>query len=143
MKCPYSEVMCACIDTAGMDQVKPCEKCEHYPNPVEKLMNMYPCEQILNYLPKTLIIDRKTIFHAHEIYDMNISRDGLDNWVIDYFNERSVKSLFIVTNEGLHHAAAEMLADLIGNGYINELKNIPALWKVNKEADGFEFITPK
>jgi hypothetical protein len=138
MKCPYDDVQCTCIDTAVMDQTNPCEECKHYPDPVAKLMQAYPLEQMMNFLPKTIIKDRKTIFRANEIFDLYISRDGMDNWVIDYFNEKSQKSLFLISNKYIHRCLALTLADLIGNGYIRELKTDNPLWKINKEPDKFE-----
>jgi hypothetical protein len=139
MQCPYKDIQCALLDTSGMDNQTSCEKCEHYPNPMEKLMNFYPLKQILGFLPKTIIKSRKTIFRMDEIFDLVITRDGMDNWVIFYRNERSQRTLFTIINADIHRAAAEMLADLIGNNYIQALKS-PAeqVWDLNKKIEILE-----
>jgi hypothetical protein len=122
MKCPYEPVECDCIDTSGMDQGTACDKCLHYPDPVKKLMAAYALEQMIEFLPKTIIKERKLVFRYNEIFDLNISKDGLDNWVITYLNDKSLKSLFAVKNISLHRCTALILADLIGNNYIQALK---------------------
>lgn len=121
MKCPYEDILCDCIDTSDMNKPS-CEECRHYPDPVKKLMLAYPLEQMIEFLPKTLIKEKKSIFLADEIFDINISRDGMDNWVIDYINQRMMRSLFMTSDKSLHRSIALMLADLIGNNYIQALK---------------------
>lgn len=138
MKCPYANINCDCVDTSCMDKFNTCEKCNHYPDPVEKLMKAYPLEQMIEFLPKTLIKNRKSIFLSDEIFDMLISRDGMDNWIIDYHNQRNFRSLFIISDTSLHKCVALMLADLIGNDYIQALKTKePAMYKENQDEEHF------
>jgi hypothetical protein len=143
MKCPYAEthIECENIDTAGMEQSASCTGCNHYPDPLAKLMNTYPVEQMLDFLPPVIIKEKKSFFRADEIFDLEIKKDGMGNWVIEYFNERSFRTLFVTRDQSIHKASATMLADLIGNGYIKELKKDIVIWNVNKTPDKFELNT--
>jgi hypothetical protein len=138
MNCPYEPIQCDLIDKSGMDQAKPCEECPHYPDPVKKLIAAYPLEQMLGFLPKTIIQGRKSIFRMNQVFDLNITRNALENWVISYLNEKNLRPLLFQSNKDIHRCAALMLADLIGLGYIQKLKTEED-YKINKEAQSVEF----
>jgi hypothetical protein len=121
MKCPYSKtdpVQCEYVDTAGMDKPVECNTCKRYPNPITKLYEKYPLKQMLDMLPKSLIKEQKKLFKIREVFDLNITRDALDNWHIVYENSMSLIILFRVLNPDIHWCAAEMIAVLIENKYL-------------------------
>jgi hypothetical protein len=121
MKCPHDKsqhVECEYLDTSGLTKTKECKDCHRYPDPVRKLMQTYEVEQMLNMLPKTIIKDKKQMFTYREIYDMQINRDFLGNWVIAYINDLSVRTLYNTSNPDLKRCTALMLAELISDKYI-------------------------
>jgi hypothetical protein len=132
MKCPYSDIECDFVDTSGMDKPVECKNCIHNSDPAIKLMNAYPLSQMLNMLPKTIIKDHKMSFRYKDLFDINITRDGLDNWVISYINDKSSKTLFITIFPDIHQCCAIMMAELIENKYLPEPIFKPELLEITK-----------
>jgi hypothetical protein len=133
MKCPYSDIQCDFVDTSGMDKPVECKNCIRNSDPAVKLMNTYPLEQMLNMLPKTIVKDRKKAFRYNDIFDITITRDGLDNWVISYTNDKSSNTLFITIYPDIHQCCAIMMAELIENKYLPEDKTISELLDIPLE----------
>jgi hypothetical protein len=119
MECPYAKIQCDFVDSSGMDKPLECKECPRNEDPAILLMNTYPLEQMLYMLPKTIIAGKKKTFRYGEVFDLNITRDGLDNWVISYQNDKTLGTLFINIHPEIYRCAAIMLAELIENKYIS------------------------
>jgi hypothetical protein len=120
MQCPYAgNIQCDFVDASGADKPMQCNECPRNEDPVVILMNNYPLNQMLNMLPKTIIKDKKKMFRYGEVFDLNITRDALDNWVISYINDKNLSTLFINIYPEIHRCAAIMLTELIENKYVS------------------------
>ena len=116
MKCPYAPIECEYVDIAGMDKPVECADCKHNPDLHLQIQKKYSLQELMNMLPKTIIKDRKNIFRCKDVFDLNITKDALDNWVIAYNNGRSLYPLFVETNKDIHQGLAKMFAALINSG---------------------------
>lgn len=115
MKCPYfKDIDCIHLDTSGMTQTTECNDCS-----IKKLYVNYELPQMLNFLPQTIIKERKHLFRYKEIYDLRIEKDRLNNWHISYVNDMSQHYLFETNSEDLKAAAAAILVILITQKYIS------------------------
>lgn len=112
MNCPYTGDGCVYIDTAGETMMKECHECEHYK------FTTFTAEQLLNLLPGTIIRDRKKIFRYKEVYDLNITKDALNNWVITYMNVMDLHVLFSISSNELTKCLNITVKWLVENKYI-------------------------
>jgi hypothetical protein len=120
MECPYAKnIQCDFVDSSGADKPMECKDCPRNQDPAIKLMKTYPLEEMLSMLPKTIIRDKKKTFRYGHIFDLNITRDGLDNWVIAYQNDKTLGTLFINIHPELYRCCAIMLVELIENKYVS------------------------
>jgi hypothetical protein len=113
MKCPYTPIECEYVDTAGMYKPVECADCKYNSALYLQIHKKYPLQDLMNMLPKTIIKDRKNIFRYKDVFDLSITKDALDNWVIAYNNERNLHTLFVETNKDIHRGLARILATLI------------------------------
>jgi hypothetical protein len=125
MTCPNSTtpIQCAFLDTAGMASTQSCDKCPknaHIENYI-KIHNTYPLEQLLNMLPKTLVKGKRSFFRSEDVFDIDITKDGLNNWVISYIHDMGLRTLFTVTCPKIHLCAAKMATILIENKYMPDV----------------------
>lgn len=118
MNCPHSKEKCTHLDAAGLLQLIECKDCDNYPGYL-KIRNAYPVEQLLNFLPNSLIKEHKQFFRYSEVFDLKIERDALNNWVITYINDMSMKTLFNQIHNDIHTCLAMMITELIENKYIS------------------------
>jgi hypothetical protein len=84
----------------------------------EEIILKYSLEEMLNILPGTIIHRKRKWFLSNEIYDLNISKDPFNNWIIEYFNERMLESYFRTTHQTLKRALSEMLSLLSSEMFI-------------------------
>jgi hypothetical protein len=119
MKCPHDPVECEYLITMDLNNPVECLRCPHYCDPIIKLTDAYSIPRMMNMLPKSLTSERKVIlFKYKDIFDLNISKDGMDNWVVIYINDMSMKTLFITQDQDIHRCLAKMLILLIESKYI-------------------------
>lgn len=114
MKCPYNkDIDCIHLDTSGMTQTTECNDCS-----IKKLYSNYELPQMLNFLPQTIIKEKKQLFRYKDIYDLRIEKDHLNNWHICYINNMNQKTLFEAVSGDLKTAGAIILSSLLIQKYI-------------------------
>jgi hypothetical protein len=85
----------------------------------KEIKDKYTIPEMLDMLPAEVIKGRKNFFYLHEVFDLAIRKSKLFNtWTVEYFNDRTVKTLFQHQSTDLSVCLATMVQELIENKYI-------------------------
>ena len=76
------------------------------------------CRTVVKSASGHNIRDRKKIFRYKEVYDLNITKDALNNWVITYMNVMDLHVLFSISSNELTKCLNITVKWLVENKYI-------------------------
>jgi hypothetical protein len=85
----------------------------------KEIKDKYTIPEMLAMLPAEVIKNRRNFFYMHEVFDLAIRKSKRFNtWTVEYFNDRTVKTLFQHQNTDLAICLAMMIQELSENKYI-------------------------
>jgi hypothetical protein len=85
----------------------------------KEIKDKFTIPEMLAMLPAEVIKGRKSLFYMHEVFDLAIRKSKCFNtWTVEYFNDRTVKTLFQHQNTDLAICLAMMIQELVENKYI-------------------------
>jgi hypothetical protein len=123
MKCPYCDIQCEYVDTAGMDKPVECDSCKHYkpiPPLEETILKAFTTIQMLEKLPDVVKVKATQLCYFSGIRNFQLNITKADHsWYIYYMRDRGLEILLTEKDKDFDRCIAKMLATLISSGYLN------------------------